>query len=75
VYTPEGFAELAADWQIARGKAVNRRLNLRDYQGATFYLSNLGMFSVVQSFDAARFLQTFAEYLASPNRLTVKADV
>ncbi len=100
-----GLAELADDWHELREKAVSRRLSLRDYQGATLYLSNLGMFSVVHSFDAvlplgaaavlcvaaadgertsftlscdhrvlagadaARFLQTFAEYLANPARL------
>ncbi len=97
--------QLAADWAAVREKAINRRLSAQDYQGATFYLSNLGMFSVVHSFDAvlpvgaaailcvaaadgertsftlgcdhrvlagadaARFLQTFAEYLANPARL------
>ena len=98
--------ELAGEWHDIHDKAVSRRLNLRDYQGATFYLSNLGMFSIVHSFDAvlptgaaailcvaaedgectsftlscdhrvlagadaARFLQTLAEYLANPSRLT-----
>jgi pyruvate dehydrogenase E2 component (dihydrolipoamide acetyltransferase) len=100
------LAELAADWRGAREKAASRRLSTQDYQGATFYLSNLGMFSVVHSFDAvlplgaaailcvaaadgertsftlgcdhrvlagadaARFLQTLAEWLANPRKLT-----
>lgn len=100
------LSELARDWQEVHEKALSHRLSLQDYQGATFYLSNLGMFSVVHSFDAvlplgtaailcvaapdgertsftlscdhrvlagadaARFLQTLAEYLANPSRLT-----
>ena len=100
------LTELADDWHEVHEKAVSRRLSPQDYQGATFYLSNLGMFSIVHSFDAvlplgaaailcvaaadgegtsftlscdhrvlagadaARFLQTFAEYLANPSRLT-----
>ncbi len=99
------LAELADDWHELHEKTVSRRLRLQDYQGATFYLSNLGMFSVVHSFDAvlplgaaailcvaaadgertsftlccdhrvlagadaARFLQTFAAFLANPARL------
>ena len=65
VDTPEGLiapvirdvaarplSELAADWRDVHAKASSRRLSLQDYEGATFYLSNLGMFSVVHSFDA-----------------------
>lgn len=102
------LAELAADWSNLRDKALNRRLMAGHYQGATFYLSNLGMFSVVHSFDAvlplgaaailcvaaadggrtsftlgcdhrvlagadaARFLQSFADLLANPQRLTAQ---
>ena len=98
--------ELAADWRAVHAKALSRRLSLGHYEGATFYLSNLGMFPVVDSFDAvlplgaaailciaapdgerssftlgcdhrvlagadaARFLQTLAEFLADPHRLT-----
>lgn len=118
VDTPEGLiapvlrdvavrplSELAADWRGIQEKVVSRRLGAQDYQGATFYLSNLGIFPVVDSFDAvlplgaaailcvaaahgerasftlgcdhrvlagadaARFLQTLAEWLASPQRL------
>jgi pyruvate dehydrogenase E2 component (dihydrolipoamide acetyltransferase) len=100
------LAELAVDWRTLHEKTVNHRLTPQDYEGATFYLSNLGMFSVVHSFDAvlpqgaaailcvaaadgdrtsftlecdhrvlagadaARFLQTFAEWIATPRRLT-----
>jgi pyruvate dehydrogenase E2 component (dihydrolipoamide acetyltransferase) len=100
------LAELAVEWRTLHEKTVNHRLSPQDYEGATFYLSNLGMFSVVHSFDAvlpqgaaailciaaadgdrtsftlecdhrvlagadaARFLQTFAEWLATPRRLT-----
>jgi len=46
------FSELADDWRVARDKALNRRLTAQDSAGATFYLSNLGQFSVVHSFDA-----------------------
>ena len=99
------LAELARDWRNLHEKALGCRLSVDDYQGATFYLSNLGMYSVVDSFDAvlpvgaaailcvaaadgertsftlgcdhrvvagadaARFLKTFAEYLADPGRL------
>jgi pyruvate dehydrogenase E2 component (dihydrolipoamide acetyltransferase) len=45
-------AELAGDWRVLLGKVTSRRLSLADYRGATFYLSNLGMFAVVQSFDS-----------------------
>lgn len=99
------LSELAADWSGLHERAVSRRLTAQDYHGATFYLSNLGMFSVVHSFDAvlplgaaailcvaatdaertsftlgcdhrvlagadaARFLQTLAEWLSNPHRL------
>jgi pyruvate dehydrogenase E2 component (dihydrolipoamide acetyltransferase) len=82
-----------------------RRLQPSDYRGATFYLSDLGVFPVVYAFDAiipvgasailavaasrkegtfftlscdhrvifggdaARFLQTLSEWLATPARL------
>jgi pyruvate dehydrogenase E2 component (dihydrolipoamide acetyltransferase) len=65
VDTPEGLiapvlrdvavrplSELAADWRGIQEKVVSRRLSAQDYQGATFYLSNLGTFPVVDSFDA-----------------------
>lgn len=43
---------LAADWATLRDKAKNRRLAPVDYSGATFYLSDLGIFSVVHQFDS-----------------------
>lgn len=43
---------LSVDWRDLRAKALTRRLRLGDYEGATFYLSNLGTFDVVQSADA-----------------------
>ncbi|HUI95846.1 MAG TPA: dihydrolipoamide acetyltransferase family protein [Xanthobacteraceae bacterium] len=43
---------LAADWRALRDRVERRRLVPADYEGATFYLSNLGTFPVVQSFDA-----------------------
>jgi pyruvate dehydrogenase E2 component (dihydrolipoamide acetyltransferase) len=98
--------QLAVDWRNLHEKALGCGLSVEDCQGATFYLSNLGMYSVVHSFDAvlpvgavavlcvaaadgdrtsftlgcdhrvvagadaARFLKTLAEFLASPDRLT-----
>ncbi|WP_308388514.1 dihydrolipoamide acetyltransferase family protein [Acidithiobacillus sp. AMEEHan] len=44
--------ELAEDWRILLGKIKRGRLAPEDYRGGTFYLSNLGVFDVVQSFDA-----------------------
>ena len=46
------LAELAADWTALRQRARDKRLAPGDYQGATCYLSNLGMFSAVRDFDA-----------------------
>jgi len=46
------LAALAEDWRILRDKVKSRRLVPQDYRGATFYLSDLGIFPVVQSFDA-----------------------
>lgn len=44
--------ELAEDWRILRDKIKRNRLAPDDYQGATFYLSNLGVFEQVSHFDA-----------------------
>lgn len=44
--------ELASDWQTLKHKALQGRLQPRDYEGATFYLSNLGMFPAITHFDA-----------------------
>ncbi|QDT93620.1 dihydrolipoamide acetyltransferase family protein [Gimesia algae] len=44
--------ELAEDWRILRDKVRRRRVVPEDYQGATFYVSNLGTFSFVHSFEA-----------------------
>ncbi len=46
------LAELAEDWRILKEKVFRRRLAREDYTGATFYLSNLGMFPAVDRFDA-----------------------
>jgi pyruvate dehydrogenase E2 component (dihydrolipoamide acetyltransferase) len=46
------LAELARDWSNLREKIKSRRLVPADYGGATFYLSDLGVFSVVYAFDA-----------------------
>ncbi len=44
--------ELAEDWRILKDKVRRRRLQPQDYEGATFYLSNLGTFPGVRQFDA-----------------------
>lgn len=44
--------ELSEDWRILRDKTRRQRLVPSDYEGATFYISNMGMFSAVHSFDA-----------------------
>jgi len=44
--------ELAADWETLREKIRTRRLSAQDYRGATFYLSDLGVFTIVESFDS-----------------------
>jgi pyruvate dehydrogenase E2 component (dihydrolipoamide acetyltransferase) len=44
--------ELAEDWRILKDKINRQRLVQEDYEGASFYLSNLGLFPVVHSFDA-----------------------
>ena len=44
--------ELAEDWTQLRDKAKSRRLAPADYSGATFYVSDLGVFSVVYAFDS-----------------------
>ena len=46
------LAKLSKDWQSLKAKAQQQRLVASDYQGATFYISNLGMFPTVRSFDA-----------------------
>lgn len=46
------FAELAQDWKTLRDKVSSRRLQPADYSGATFYLSDLGVFPVVDAFDS-----------------------
>lgn len=46
------LVELASDWRTLRKKLDRRRLTPEDYQGASFYLSNLGTFPIVESFDA-----------------------
>ena len=46
------LAELARDWSGLREKVKSRRLAPADYSGATFYLSDLGIFSVVEAFDS-----------------------
>lgn len=44
--------ELAKDWSGLREKVRSRRLAPADYSGATFYLSDLGVFPAVYAFDS-----------------------
>lgn len=46
------LADLAADWAGLREKVKSRRLQAADYQGATFYVSDLGVFPEVLAFDS-----------------------
>jgi pyruvate dehydrogenase E2 component (dihydrolipoamide acetyltransferase) len=46
------MALLVKDWQALREKVDKRRLKPEEYQGGTFYVSNLGMFASVHNFDA-----------------------
>ncbi|MGC8529016.1 MAG: dihydrolipoamide acetyltransferase family protein [Leptospirillia bacterium] len=46
------LSELREDWRILKQKAQLGRLVPEDYSGGTFYLSNLGTFPEVLSFDA-----------------------
>lgn len=43
---------LAQDWASLREKVKSRRLVPSDYSGASFYLSDLGVFSIVEAFDS-----------------------
>ncbi|MEY2334228.1 2-oxo acid dehydrogenase subunit E2 [Acidithiobacillus ferrianus] len=44
--------ELAETWRALLGKVKKGRVYPEDYRGASFYLSNLGMFAVVERFNA-----------------------
>lgn len=46
------LAALNDDWAKLREKTTTRRLTPADYSGATFYVSNLGVYSVVYEFDS-----------------------
>jgi pyruvate dehydrogenase E2 component (dihydrolipoamide acetyltransferase) len=46
------LSALSADWTKLREQAKSRRLAPADYSGATFYVSDLGIFSVVHQFDS-----------------------
>lgn len=43
---------LMQDWRTLAEKATARRLVPAEYRGATFYVSDLGVFAVVSSFDS-----------------------
>lgn len=44
--------ELAEDWRILKDKAKRKHLLPEQYRGATFYISNLGVFPEIVYFDA-----------------------
>ena len=44
--------ELVEDWRTLLGKVKKGRIYPKDYQGASFYLSNLGVFPEVERFNA-----------------------
>jgi pyruvate dehydrogenase E2 component (dihydrolipoamide acetyltransferase) len=46
------LAELAEDWHGLLERANSRRIAPVDYKGATFYLSDLGVFACVYSFES-----------------------
>lgn len=46
------FSELAESWQALKEKIQQHRMAPEDFRGATFYLSNLGMFPGILQFDA-----------------------
>ncbi|MDE2176533.1 MAG: 2-oxo acid dehydrogenase subunit E2 [Betaproteobacteria bacterium] len=72
--------ELNEDWRELREKVARRRLVPADYSGATFYLSNLGMFAGVEQFDAivplaaAAILAVAAPARDGLTRLTLTCD-
>ncbi len=107
------FQALAKDWLTLKNKAMGKthshRLTTVDYRGATFYLSNLGMYKQISHFDAviplgaaailslgatqqdgkaeftlscdhrviygadaARFIETLAHFLSSPELITAE---
>jgi pyruvate dehydrogenase E2 component (dihydrolipoamide acetyltransferase) len=43
---------LSGEWRVLLEKATTRRITPADYSGATFYLSDLGVFSCVRSFES-----------------------
>ena len=43
---------LSGEWRVLLEKANTRRITPPEYRGATFYLSDLGVFSCVHSFDS-----------------------
>jgi pyruvate dehydrogenase E2 component (dihydrolipoamide acetyltransferase) len=73
------LAELAEDWKALRDKLKTRRLAVQDYRGATFYLSDLGFFPVVDSFDSivplgASAILSVAAARAEGARFTLSCD-
>lgn len=46
------LSELADEWRVLLGKVKSRRIFPKDYRGASFYISDLGVFPGVDSFDS-----------------------
>lgn len=71
---------LAEDWRELKEKLDQRRLLPEDYTGATFYLSNLGIFPEIEQFDAivplgaAAILAVAAAGPDDKTRLTLTCD-
>ncbi|WP_291523720.1 2-oxo acid dehydrogenase subunit E2, partial [Acidithiobacillus sp.] len=74
------LGELDEDWRGLKGKLAKRRLKPEDYSGATFYLSNLGLFPGIEQFDAivpsgaAAILAVAAPSADGLTRLTLSCD-
>ncbi len=48
----KSLADLQSAWKDLLSQTKSARLGPKDYSGATFYLSNLGVYPVVRQFDA-----------------------
>lgn len=48
----KSLADLQSAWKDLLNQTKSARLGPKDYSGATFYLSNLGIYPVVRQFDA-----------------------
>jgi pyruvate dehydrogenase E2 component (dihydrolipoamide acetyltransferase) len=48
----QAVSQLAEDWRALKEKIQKHRMVPEDFRGATFYVSNLGMFPGIMQFDA-----------------------